>query len=70
MRSKYYKTIKRDFYDNDMNYLGNATFIANGQWADGHLSYELLDTDQFSYEYQEYQYAQVRHNGKLVMVIV
>ena len=53
---------KRKFYDWNMNELGEETFKVVGQFADGHLCYEVVDNES------EGSFVQVRHDGKLVMI--
>lgn len=61
-----YKKICRDYVDGDET--GTAWFIAQGQWADGHLAYSRFDEDGYIMEEEQCMYAQVRENGKLLMV--
>ena len=66
---KTYKPIKRRYYDsmNDLN-LKLGTFIARGQWADGHLAYTRLDENGNVVDDEECSYIQLRSvNGYLYM---
>ena len=64
----YYKPIKRRYYEsmNDLK-VKVGTFIARGQWADGHLAYSLLDENGNEVEGEECAYVQLRGRYGLFM---
>ena len=43
-------------------------FICEGQWADGHLAYSLLDANEEIIEEDRGMFVQIRYNGKLTMI--
>ena len=43
-------------------------FICEGEWADGHLAYSLLDENNEIIEEDRGMFAQIRLNGKLTMI--
>lgn len=59
-----YKPIKRKYYETQSPFEKHkiGTFIARGQWADGHLAYSLLDDD--GNEIDECSYVQLRGSIK------
>lgn len=63
------KVIKRNYYEYEGAKLTlNGRFINTGIWADGHLAYSRLDENGNRIEDEEGRYAQIRENGKLVML--
>lgn len=62
MANNFYKPIKRRYYETYSIYEKHkiGTFIARGQWADGHLAYTLLDENGDSID--ECSYVQMRGN--------
>ena len=63
-----YKPIKRSYYDIESKEWKIGTFIARGQWADGHLAYSLLDENGEPIEDEECSYVQIRDFHSLIMV--
>lgn len=63
------KQIKRRYYESMSSYeLKTGTFICEGQWADGHLAYSLLDENGNPIEEERGMYVQLRsNNGYLYM---
>lgn len=61
------KEIKRT-YEIGNERFEDGLFIATGIWADGHLAYSRLDENHNIIEEDEGMFAQVRENGKLLMV--
>ena len=67
MKSMYYKPISRLYYDVDAEQWKRGTFIAQGDFADGHLAYSLLDANGREVKGEETSYYQVRTSVGLVM---
>lgn len=63
-----YKAIRRNYYE-DWNCLTfkKGIFIAQGQWADGHLAYSRLDEDGKVIEDEQGAYVQLRGRNGLFM---
>ena len=59
---------KREIYNYYMEKQGEGLFKAVGVWADGRLSYSMVDPDGEEVSGEESCYVQVRHDGKLVMI--
>lgn len=62
-----YKSIKRRYFETHSMFEQSkeGTFVARGQWADGHLAYSRLDDEGNEIEGEECAYVQVR--GALVI---
>lgn len=65
---KTYKIITRNYYES-MNSLKlkKGKFIAEGQWADGHLAYSLLDENDEPVEEDRGMFVQLRGCNGLYM---
>ena len=63
---KTYKPIIRA-YEDEYGKRHIGLFIARGQWANGRLSYSLLDNKGKEVEGEECAYYQVRENHGLIM---
>lgn len=64
-----YAPIKRSYLDEN-DEMHNGTFVASGQWGDGHLAYSRLDEKGERIPEEDGVYAQIRHGSKLIMVRV
>lgn len=68
------KTLVRRYYDVVEKQYKVGVFVNNGVWGDGHLSYCLVaEYDNNGNELQDYektQFAQVRGNKGLEMVMI
>lgn len=63
------KEIIRNYYEYEGAELtSNGRFVNTGIFADGHLAYSRVDENGDIIEEEEGRYAQIRENGKLVML--
>ena len=60
------KTIRRTY--DYCGKIGQANFICEGEWADGHLAYSMLDDNNEVIEEDRGMFAQVRFNEHLRMI--
>ena len=68
MKNTFYKPIKRRYYENwQTTDFKIGTFIASGQWADGHLAYSRLDENGNTIEDEDCVYVQLFRNGHYFM---
>ena len=63
-----YKQITRRYYDARDNQWRTGKFIGGGEFADGHVAYDLLDDDGNPIESEQAMWYQMRSFGRLIMV--
>lgn len=64
-----YKVIKRNYCDDaKLDNQKQGYFIAQGEWADGHLAYSRLDENKKIIDDEQGAYAQIRYLNKLIMI--
>lgn len=70
MMKRYYedgREIKTRDYILDDELIENGKFIVDGEWADGHNAYSLLDANDEIVEEHQSMFVQLKHNGKMIM---